>query len=307
MTREFKGILAAFATLSALPAAAETLPVGGVYPAGNDTAAALATIAVEPFGGVDGQQLGIAVADRLRSVTIGGERYFAIVPSGSRAEVEAVLQGTAGAEAGRRDSGTREKEFCVERDEDHDCIKKEKRRIPCWDQVVRLDATVRLVGVDGGLIHTLDRNDETTQRWCEGDERPSAEAMVRELAGRYADSLRHDLAPEERSEQIRVMETRKGLPDDDSRVFREAVRLTKSDEEAACAAWSAVGARNPDNPAVQFNLGLCEESRGSLREAYDHYRRAAAGPGDTEYARQGGQRIEDRWRANAQLESRHRP
>jgi len=304
MARRFKGLIAGGLALCAVPASAETLPASGVYPAGNDAAAALGTIAIEPFGGVDGQQLGIAVADRLRSVTIRGEPYFLVIPVTARPQADAVLQGTAGAETSRRESGTREEEVCVERDEDRDCIRKEKQKIPCWDQVVRLDATVRLVGVEGELIHGFDRADEQAQRFCQGDDRPSTEALVRQLAARYADSLRSDLAPVERFEQVRVMETRKGLSRDDGRAFRDAVRLTKDDPDAACAAWSALEAANPDNAAVLFDLGLCAESRGELYEAFDYYRRVIAAGEDAGYARQGAARIEARWRANAQLESR---
>ncbi|HEY6817115.1 MAG TPA: hypothetical protein VI168_16375 [Croceibacterium sp.] len=307
MALQFKRILAACALLCAAAGAAETLPVRGVYPAGSDAAASLGTIAVEPFGGVEGQQLGIAVADRLRAVTIDGAPYFRIVPSRAADEIDAVLQGTAGAEASRRESGTREKEVCVERNEDRDCIRKEKQEIPCWDQVVRLDATVRLVAIGGELIHAFDRSEEQAQRFCQGDDRPSTESLVRQLAARYADGLRGDLAPVQRSEQVRVMETRKGLSRDDGRAFREAVRLTKDDPAAACAAWSALEAANPDNAAVLFNRGLCAESSGELYEASDYYRRVIAGGEDTGYARQGAARIEGRWRANAQLESRHRP
>lgn len=307
MARQFRRILAGSALLWATAGVAETLPVSGVYPAGNDAAAALGTIAVEPFGGVDGSQLAIAAADRLRGVTIDGEPYFRVLPSGTSEEADAVLQGTAGAEASRRESGTREDSVCVERDEDRDCIRREKRKIPCWDQVVRLDAAVRLIGIDGELIHAFDREDEQAERFCQGDDRPSTERLVRELAARYAEGLRGDLAPVERSEQVRVMETRKGLSGDDSRTFRDAVRLTKDDAEAACAAWAALEGRNPDNAAVLFNLGLCEESRGELYAAHDYYRRVIAAGEDTGYARQGETRIEGRWRANAQLESRHRP
>lgn len=307
MARRLKGLIASGIALCAVPAAAETLPVGGVYPAGSDRAAALATIAVERFGGVDGQQLAIAVADRLRNVAIDGEPYFRVLPAGAAREADAVLQGSAGAEASRRDSGTREKEVCVERDDDGDCVRKEKQKVPCWDQVARLDATVRLVGLDGELIHAFDRSEEQAQRFCQGDDRPSTEALVRQLTARYADALRNDLAPVERVEQVRVMETRKGLSRADANAFREAVRLTKTDIGAACAAWAALEERNPDHVSVIFNLGLCAESRGELYEAFDYYRRVIAGGADTAYARQGAARVEARWRANAQLESRGQP
>jgi hypothetical protein len=305
MGYRLKAIVACCAALWCATAAAETLPVSGVYPAGNDAAAALGSIAVERFGGDDGQQVGIAAADRLRAATIDGEPYFRVVPEGSRAD--AVLQGTAAAETRRRDSSPREENVCVERDEDRDCIRREKRKIPCWEHVVRLDTTVRLVRTDGAVVYALDSEDELPQRFCEGDERPSTERMVRTLAERRADRLRSELAPVQRAEQIRVMEDRDGLSREDGRAFRDAVQLTKTDNEAACAAWAALEPRNPDHPSVLFNLGLCEESRGRLREARDYYQRVIAGDEDDDYAKLGADRIEGRWRANAQLESQRRP
>lgn len=307
MKLSYRALAAGCAVLWATAGWGETLPVTGVYPAGNDSAAALGTIAVEPFGGDDGQQLALAVADRLRSVTIGGAPHLRVVPGGILADADGVLQGSAGAEARRRESGTREDEVCVERDEDRDCIRREKRQVPCWDQVVRLDATVRLVDREGALIHAFDRQSEQAQRFCEGDDRPSREGLVRQLVARYADELRGELAPVERFEQIRVMETRRGLSQDDGRSFREAVRLTKDDPSAACGAWSALEAANPDHVAILFNLGLCAESRGELHEASAYYRSVIAGGEDAAYARQGMTRIEQRLRANAQLESRRSP
>ncbi|HYD25698.1 MAG TPA: hypothetical protein VEB68_12975 [Croceibacterium sp.] len=299
-------MFAAGAALCASAVTAETLPVNGLEPAGKDAAAALGVIALEPFGGSDGQQLAIAVADRLRAVTIDGEPYFRILPTVSPAEADAVLDGTAAAEVGRRDSGSREEQVCVERDEDDKCIRRETRHIPCWDHVVRLDAAVRLIAIDGAMLHAADRQDELIQRYCQGDGRPSSEGMVRELAGRYADALRADLAPFQRFDQIRVMESRKGLSKQDSRAFREAIRLTKSDGVAACAAWMDIAPRNPAHASVLFNLGLCAESAGRRDEAYDYYRRILAADDDVDYARQGARRIERYRRAEAQLASHRR-
>ena len=63
---------------------------------------------------------------------------------------------------------------------------------------------------------------------------------------------------------------------------------------------------NPDHPSVLFNLGLCEESQGRLREEHDYYQRVIAGDDDDDYAKLGASRVEGRWRANAQIEAQHR-
>lgn len=298
-----KPILVAWALLGAASAGAETLPVSGVYPAGNDAAAALRTIAIEPFGGADGQTVALLVGDRLREARIDGRPYFRIVPAGGGARAEAVLQGSAAAELTRRDAEPREKEECVERDDKDKCVRKEKRKVPCWDAVARLVPTIRLVGRNGERILALDEPQEQAQRYCRGEERPSGETLVRKLAARTADRLRAELAPLERNDAFRVMESRKGLAEGDGDAFKEAVRLTKRNPAAACAAWAALEPRNPDRPSLLFNLGLCAESGGRLDEASAYYRRAVSAGGDVSYAQEGLDRLADRQRAEAQLKA----
>jgi len=301
-----RAALAVSACLFAVHAAnAETLPVRGVYPAMNDEAAALNTIAIEAFGGVDGQAIGIAAGDMLRAVRVEGEPWFRIVPASARMDSDAVLQGTANAESWRRDSGTREVERCVERDENRDCIREEKRQIPCWDTVVRLEPRIRLVAGDGRLIHAKDEGREASRRFCRDDDPPSVESMISELVDGIAQQLRFDLAPVDRLEDIRVMESRDGLQGEDRNAFREAVRLTKSDRAAACAQWEALEPANPENVSVLFNLGLCAESADELGQAESYYRRALMSSSRADYPNQGLARIEARHRAASQLDAHY--
>lgn len=296
MIRKFLFALAAFA---AVPAAAETLPVSGVYPAGNDAAAALQSIAIEPFGGIDGQALAIAVGDQLRGATIDGEPYFRIVPGSTGAE--ATLQGALTAETFRRDSYDKEREVCVERDEDDKCVKREKEKIPCWETVVRLDPRVRLIDAGGALLDAFDEPRERATRWCRDEQRPSQDEVARQLTEELARDMRFRFAPVERHEDVRVMEKRDGLARDGRDAFREAIRLTKQDPGLACAAFRALESANPAQASVLFNIGLCAEGAGQLDAAADYYRRALAADAKADYAGAGLQRLDARRRAAAQL------
>ena len=285
---------------------AETLPVRGIYPAMNDEAAALDAIAIESFGGTDGQAIGIAAGDILRAVRIGGEPWFRVVPASARSDAGAVLQGIASSESRRRDSGTRDKEVCVERDEDRNkCIREEKRKVPCWNMVVRIEPRIRLVTTDGQLVYAIDDGREASRRFCEGDDRPSRDNMLSELTDGIAKQIRDDLAPVERLENIRVMESRSGLQGGDRNAFRDAVRLTKRDRAGACAAWAALETANPENVSVLFNLGLCAESEGDLEVAGGYYRRALMNDTRANYPAQGMDRLEARYRAQAQLDAHY--
>ena len=91
MMRRLFPNLAWIVVLSGSPAAAETLTLGGVYPAGNSGVATVQTITVEPFGGADGQALSIMVEDQLRSVTIRDDPWFDVVPASLTTDADAVL------------------------------------------------------------------------------------------------------------------------------------------------------------------------------------------------------------------------
>ena len=59
---------------------------------------------------------------------------------------------------------------------------------------------------------------------------------------------------------------------DVSKRFKAAVTLTKTDLNAACAAWDALAADAPDHLALVFNRGLCAEMLGQLDLAEEFYR-----------------------------------
>lgn len=289
----------------AAPALAETLPVRGVYPAGSDAAAEVGVIAVEPFGGLDGQGLAIALSDRLRGVTIDGQPWFRVVPNRSDIAVDGVIQGTASSETSRRDAEPKERDVCVERDDDDKCIKRETQKIPCWELLVRLNPRIRLVSYDGALIEAIDGPRERAVRWCRDEQRPSEEELVRQMTDEIALDARYRLAPVQRLDDVRVMEKRDGFKGADRDAFREAIRLTKQDAGLSCDAFAGLEAANPANPSLLFNLGLCAESRGELDLADQYYRRALAADAKTDYAGQGLRRLDERRRANAQLDAHY--
>lgn len=301
MIRKYLLALSAIAAAVANPALAETLPVRGVYPAGSDAAAAVQSIAIEPFGGVEGQALAIAIGDELRAVSIDGVPYFRIMPGARAPDSEATLQGALSVERLRRNSYDKESKECVERDEDDKCVKQEKRKIPCWEAVARIVPSIRLIDADGALLDAFDEPRESATRYCRDDKRPSQEDMIRQLTGALARDLRNPFAPVERAEDIRIMEGRDGLANADKDRFRDAVRLTKQDERLACDAFKALEATNASHSSVLFNIGLCAESAGDLAAAETYYRQALTVDAKADYAGTGLRRIGDRRRADAQL------
>lgn len=286
---------------------AETLPVEGVYPAESDEAAALQTIAIEQFGGLDGTDLSIRITDLLQMVEIQGERYFRIVPASlGRDEAQGVLRGTAYADS-RHDRVRVKRKVCVLRNSEGKCVETDKREIVCTKRTVSYDYSIRLIGRRGENLFAASGRPEDTVTYCPDDKYVrSTEDSVRALAKGVAVRIRYALAPVYRREDIRVMEDRKGLDSDSASRFKSAVRMTKSNWSEACRMWRWLQEDNPNHAPTAFNVALCSEAEGNPDAATSAYARAAMLDGSSSYVRSGFERVDARKRAEAQLAAHRR-
>lgn len=291
------------ALLCASAASAETLRVEVWYPAASDSAAALRSIQVEPFGGDAGDDLTVQVEDALRAVDLGQGRYFQVIPAATGSGGEALLRGTADTEM-RYSDYSEEHERCI-KDGDGKCTAvKEKITVKCGRRHVELVVALRLVARDGTLLWSDNRPEVYDDSYCEDAEGPprSRGAITRELNAKVARRLRLDFAPRRASEDVRVDENRKGLSKEDASIFKQAVRAVKDGQEAAaCASWSALDSMGPKHAPTLFNIGLCAESGGDDAAAADHYRAVLSISPRHAYALQGLDRIAARERARRQL------
>ena len=328
-----KGVSVSLAALVAvLPgvAAAEVLTVEGVYAARDPGAVEVEEITVERFGGQVGEQLAIALTDSLEGVRLDSEPYFT-VRSGSgggdniyiygadtpasvaqaietAGPVSATLRGTASGEVSDVRSGTTKTTKCVRRDENKKCVEEKVDVYECRTMTVSFSPSLRLIAREGGTLYSVDDHKSSAKRYCANEySQPSATQMMQALVDSFATRVRLDLAPEFRREDIRVLESRKGLAKEDSKGFKDAVRLTKNDQLAACLRFEEIAQRNPGQASAVFNAGLCAERDGRLEEAADLYRSAlATGEGEA-YSRAGLERVASRLEAERQLELRYPP
>lgn len=303
--RSFVASLAALATVALISGEvrAEVLQVGGTYPAGVDAAASVRRLAVMPFGGREGEVLSFAIEDRLRGVAIAGQPWFQVLPEGGGAD--AVLRGMASLEW-TTSKVKQQRDMCIEEDGDGKCKRKEKREVECTAIDYRLVPQLRLIAMDGRLLHSDGEAESRSVTECPRDKDVvSRREIVRDLAGRIAARVRSDLAPEERSESVRVLEKRDGLSKEDGELFKNALRLTKSDAAAACRQWQSIAGTNPGQVSTAFNLALCAESVGDDRTARDRYEALLRGANVYQARDRLGQ-IEARERGRRQLAAHER-
>jgi hypothetical protein len=308
-------------------ALAEVLTTEGIYPARKAGAVEVEEITIERFGGDVGEQLAIAITDRLDNVRLDSQPYFTIKSgtgggntyhiygadgaapgAASSGPVAATLRGTASGEVTEVRDGSEKRTRCVRRDDNKKCIEETVDVFRCRKMTVHFSPSLRLIAREGGTLYAVDDDLARSERYCANDEsEPSPARMMDSMVDEFAQRVRYDLAPEFRREDVRIMESRKGLAKADSSVFKDAVQLTKSSQAASCAEFEAMLATYPDHASLLFNAGLCAERDGRLEEAAELYRRTLTKSDGQAYAQAGLGRVESRMRAERQLDRRYPP
>jgi len=263
--------------LLALPSQlmAETLPIEGVYPAGNDKLATLSTLAMSPFGGADGEALSIDLEQKLRDVTIRGNSYFNILASRGRGGVDGIISGTAnGRSESRHELGQRQE--CVYRNAKGNCKETRWVKINCTRRIVTLNYTLGVEGSRRERIFAITKTAVNSELICpDSGEVAPVDVVVGQLVSGVANELRMQFAPAEIRENIRVKEGVEGLQGNAKSKFKDAIKLTKRNVTSACNVWTEVDQLVPNHSPTLFNLGLCAESRRDYNGAEALYKRVA--------------------------------
>lgn len=303
-----RSLLAATLLCFAAPAAAETLTINGSDPA-TANVADLLRLSVERFEGEDGAAVAQQLEAELAKAQFGGRPWYRIVAPESGAPADGLVTGTTRASV-EEVSVTEKRKRCVEDDpaDKKKCLKEVKVDIRCRLRTVSVATTARLVALaDGSVRYTRPLNARDQQTYC--PDRAASRSVDDYIAGTQRDqvrAIRGDLAPRDYSLDVRVDENTKGLAKPAQAAFKNAIRLTKSDQAGACAAWTALTRDAEPTAALAFNLGLCAEMQGDFTAATDWYGEAQRQGSRNGAITEGLERIDRNRRALADWDARQR-
>lgn len=304
MRRFYRSGILFVAALSAQTARAEVLPVSGVDPALSDAAIDIESIAVSAIEGSQGGAQGFELRDKLRDAQVDGEAWFAVVDADDP-KAQAVLSGSVSHASVRDQIDDKEVESCIEKDGDGKCLRKRTTFVPCSKLTVRLYPELVLRTSDGEEVWNYDSRVSDTEEYCEDESsRPTTSGMLDSLNSTLAWQIRRQLAPRDRSLEVRILERRKGLQKPDRGLFKDAVRMTKSDALSACMAFQNLEANNPQHPSLLFNLGVCQEGTGDLDRAQAYYLQVQDILGEKSYIDSALRRVASFKEGQAQIAAR---
>lgn len=295
------GILVPIALTISAPLKAETLPIEGVYPAGNDQLAALSTLALGPFGGREGQSLAIELEQKLRNVRIRGAPYFSMVPFRGKGGADGTLSGTAnsGTETRREIA---ERQECAYEDSKGKCKQWRWVKVSCTRRIITLNYTLTVEGRRRERLFGATKTAVDSLLICpDSGEAPAVDVVVGHLVSKVTTELRLQFAPLETREDIRVKEGTEGLQNNAKKKFKDGIRATKRNVASACDIWAEVDQLVPNHAPTLFNLGLCAESRRDYNAAEAFYRRVADLNRSERYAVEAIERLNRRRHAENQI------
>lgn len=262
------------AAIAGTIAHAETISVEGYLPAATDAGLRLEVIAVDPIDGNQGAKLGFELKQALERAHVDGEAWFDVAP-GSNTPVDAIIQGAADSQSSITQLDDKEVRSCKKKDDDGDCVRYETIIYECNRFEVSLYPDIELVSREGEVLYyERDELSRVVDHCDDAGAGPSRSEMANGLIRSFADRVRRALAPRNYSQDYRILERRKGLGKGERNAFKRAVRLTKSDEDAACEAFRALEVTAPQQASVLYNVALCHERFGDYAMARQTYQRA---------------------------------
>lgn len=304
--RRVWGVCAVFmaAIAATVPASAEQVRIEGYYPAANDEAAALRSIAVADFGGEDGPHLALAISDALREVEIDRRPWFTVLAGRRGRDADGELGGVVRTRFVEEDISLG-REVCVAYDSYDNCTQRARQQVPCLRVTAYLRPDLRLTGRGGQLIWRWSQEASRAAEYCpDHDREPDFSQSIDDMANDFARTIRFELAPSYQSRNVRVMEGRGDLPQPLRDPYRNAIRQTQRDMAGACAAFASLLPQAPTHQQLVFNNGLCAEWRGDFDAAVAIYSQLANGRGAGREGRDGLARIEAYRRAREQIARR---
>lgn len=270
MKKHILGALA-IAALAAGIAHAEVLEISGEFAAPNREASLLGSISIDRIDGQDGAALARAIEQGL-----SGTHFDLMGGRTGRANAEGSLSG--GVTTGVDEQPFKKKEKrCVEKDANKKCVREEVVELRCRRRVINVKADLRLVrNRDGRIVYSASKPFTQETSWCEGQNAPApVEEVIADGVRNLGYSVRNDIAPTRSTYSIRVRESDKGMSKDQSKRFKDLVKLTKRDVRGACAGWAALAGELPGHPSLAFDLGLCAEQAGDYEKALQYYHAAS--------------------------------
>lgn len=294
-----------------------------LLPARYPEAVQYRNVVVLPMAGPEGYALTAEIEARLKDLWVEGRPYFSVrapesLPaqlSGDPGElarwarrfgVDGLYTGTVTVADVDDQPYTEQRRECVQW-EGKKCVRYESVPVYCIERKAIFVFIPRLIDVaTGRVVYSRDIRGTAARRACP-DRRetlPTPGELLRAARQRALDEFLTDVAPRYAVVRIPLMTDEEAVPDPEARgLLEEGVRWARNGRlDRACEDWRRAYERAPSAVPVLYNLGVCAEATGDLREALSWFTQAARQAGDDRRVREAIERVRQRMEAEAAVQ-----
>ena len=267
-------------------------------------AANLKRIAVLPFSGRGGDEVGADVEALLVGVRVNGEPYFSVIERealkrimkeqrlhltgavdektavtvGKLIGAEGIIFGTVTQNTTEDKRYSSQRSECASKDKDGKCTRRRKYSVSCTERDAFFSFIPKVVSVSTGQIVASETltghaNDSACRDsgTLKGRQELLAEAKRQALA-----KFRCIMAPYNVRVEIVLLDDDDSNPPDtaEDRIERGIEWAEAGRMDRACELWQEACKIHPKGYAIHYLLGVCAETSGDLEDALKHYQQA---------------------------------
>lgn len=266
--------------------------------------AKLSPIAVLPFDGPKSQQVTAHVEATIANIRIEDKPLFRLV---DRAVISKVLSelrfsysqlvdpktacrvgqlvGAKGLIVGKvtkaicTDTPLRESRYkCTATDQKGRCISWYKYSVRCTKRQFHLEFAPKVINVETGRVlyaDVLNAQSHISKMCSDGGSLQDKESALDEAMMSAMVRFRRNIAPYYVTLTVQLKKKDKNAPKYISELINDGVDWAKNGRlDRACEIWRNAYGKFPDSVALNYNIGVCEEMAGNLKDALNFYQKA---------------------------------
>lgn len=245
--------------------------------------------AVAPFEGKQGAGFAELVAQRLSEHRVDGRLRFqvaAIAPNQLQsADADGVIVGTVNRYGVSDRSYTEQRSKCAQEGGKsggflgqlgaRKCLRMQDYNVSCLERKAVVDVSFRVIARDGVSVLSSTKTHGLEQRGCENFKARSPDEMLGEATAVVARQIVEAIAPTEKLVARPLRASTADLGDEASLKFKLGMDYAAAGDLArACALWDEIELGGEQSSSLNFNLAVCDESRGDVASALARIREA---------------------------------
>lgn len=246
--------------------------------------------AIAPFEGPQGAGFSAAVGQTLSEQRIDGALRYQVA-QGSKsvvrtASADGVILGAVNSYGVNERKYTQKRSKCVQYGGKSGgvlgdlgakkCLRHQDVNVPCVERTAVANVSFRVFAAGSGeTVLSSTKAHEASDSGCEGTTVKSRDQLMNEASASVVQQIVEAIAPTQKKAARELRDSKDGLTPASAQRFELGIEFASAgDMGRACGLWEEIEQSGELSIALNYNLAICDESRGDVASALERIREA---------------------------------